>query len=134
VTPGEKLAIECHAEAEYPLEACGGIVTKGSDHRLLPWRNIHDEPHKGFCVHYDDLRQLALLQELGWELRVIYHSHIDAGDHFSQTDKDQALANGRPYYPNVTHVVVSVRKGEVASIASYRWDDSRRDFLKGVFV
>ncbi len=31
---------------------------------------------------------------------VIYHSHIDAGAYFSATDKQNALMNGEPFYPD----------------------------------
>jgi proteasome lid subunit RPN8/RPN11 len=134
VTRGEQLAIECHAEAEYPREACGGIVVKGEDRRFLPWHNVHESPSHEFMVSARDLSRLAGLQRNGWLLKVIYHSHIDTGDHFSYKDRDLALSNGKPYYPDVTHVVVSVRKGQVASISSYRWDESQRDFVKGVFA
>ena len=134
MTRGEKLAIECHAEAGYPEEVCGGIVRRGTDRRFLPWRNVHQNPAEAFSVALDDLQQLAQLQGAGWVLEAIYHSHVDDGDHFSQKDKAQALVNGKPYYPDVEHIVVSVRKGRVASVSSYRWDASRRDFVKGVFA
>ena len=35
----------------------------------------------------------------GFEVAVIYHSHIDAGAYFSETDRRQALVGGEPAYP-----------------------------------
>jgi proteasome lid subunit RPN8/RPN11 len=42
---------------------------------------------------------------------VIYHSHVDAGAYFSETDRRQALVGGEPAYPNAVYVVTSVVAG-----------------------
>ena len=42
---------------------------------------------------------------------MIYHSHIDAGAYFSETDRRNALIDGQPAYPEATYVVVAVDGG-----------------------
>ena len=44
-------------------------------------------------------------------MAVIYHSHVDAGAYFSETDRRQALVGGEPAYPGAVYVVTSVVRG-----------------------
>jgi proteasome lid subunit RPN8/RPN11 len=60
---------------------------------------------------------------------VIYHSHIDAGAYFSETDRRQAVIGGQPAYPAAVYVVTSVVAGRVEAVAAFRWDAERRDFV-----
>ena len=62
-------------------------------------------------------------------MAVIYHSHVDAGAYFSETDRRNALLGGEPSYPDSTYVVTSVVNGRVDAMAAFRWDAARRDFL-----
>jgi proteasome lid subunit RPN8/RPN11 len=60
---------------------------------------------------------------------VIYHSHVDAGAYFSETDRRQALIGDDPAYPGTTYLVTSVAAGRVEATTAFRWDPDRRDFL-----
>ena len=69
------------------------------------------------------------LEREGFDVSVIYHSHVDAGAYFSETDRRQALVGGQPAYPAAVYVVTSVMGGRVDAIAAFRWDAGRRDFV-----
>jgi proteasome lid subunit RPN8/RPN11 len=78
------------------------------------------------------LLRIGQLEGQGFAVAVIYHSHIDAGAYFSETDRRQALFGDEPMYPGVAYVVASVRGSAtgpaVDDTAAFRWDAGRRDF------
>lgn len=141
VTPEERRAIEQQAIAEYPYEACGVIMTRGRERRLLRCRNAQNElhardPHRfprdgrtAYRIDDADRLRMIRLEQDGWSVAVIYHSHVDAGAYFSATDRQQALLHGEPLYPDVTYLVVSVVDRRVAGAAAFRWDPAARDFV-----
>ena len=51
----------------------------------------------------------------GYRVATIYHSHIDTGAYFSETDTRNALIDGEPAYPDAAYVVVSVVEGKLAT-------------------
>ena len=63
-------------------------------------------------------------------MRVIYHSHVDAGAYFSEEDERIALSEGGPAYPGVSYLVVSVTGGKVGEASLFAWDERKRAFLK----
>lgn len=141
LTPDEIEAIRRHAEDDYAAgEACGVIVARPGERRLLRCRNIQDELHArdpagnprdartAYYIDPQDLLRLGRLEGEGFAVAVIYHSHVDAGTYFSETDRRQALMGGEPMYPEAAYVVASVVKGRVADMAAYRWDAGRSDF------
>src|SRR5262249_29222379 len=134
LTPEEIAAICRQAVAEYPDECCGVVLTRGAERTLIACRNEQNALHAkdprayprdaktAFSMHPQDLLRMARLEQGGYEIAVIYHSHPNAGSYFSPTDQEQALMAGEPKYPGVTHVVASVVGDRVRSIAAYRWD------------
>ena len=143
-TPEELAAIHDQAVREYPHESCGIILTRGMERRLVPCRNIQEELHAqdparhprgartAYYIDPQDLLRIGRLEGEGFAVAVIYHSHIDAGAYFSETDRRQALFGDEPMYPGATYIVSSVR-GEVGEpavdeTAAFRWDPERRDF------
>jgi adenylyltransferase/sulfurtransferase len=145
LTPSELATIRQHAEAEYPAECCGLLLVRpGSspDRKLLPCRNIQDELHArdperfgrtsrtAYYIAHDDLLAISREQSAGWEVAVIYHSHVDAGAYFSETDRRNALVDGQPTYPGTIYVVVEVQQGRAADVRAFRWDDAGRDFTE----
>jgi len=144
VTPEELALIRRQAEAEYPHECCGAILVqaaRGGGRVLLPCRNIQNARHAQDPVQYprdartayymdpQDVLKIVRLESDGFGVRTIYHSHIDAGAYFSETDKRQAAPNGQPLYPEATYLVVSVLNGKVVGANAFRWDPARRDFV-----
>ena len=135
------------AEKDYPNETCGiptGPKTeKQKLTRIYPCRNLQDEyhlqdpisfPRTARTAYFIDPRDLLRIQkearEKNCEMRVIYHSHVDAGAYFSEEDERIALSEGRPAYPGVSYVVVSVKEGKTKEAALFDWDEKGRSFIK----
>ena len=141
LTPDERAQVVAHAEREYPAESCGVIVARADERRLLACRNIQDELHArdperhprdartAYYIDPADLLRIGRLEGEGYTVAVIYHSHVDAGAYFSETDRRNALMGGEPSYPDATYVVTSVMNGRADAIAAFKWDEGRRDFL-----
>lgn len=142
VTREEFERIRAQAEAEYPAECCGIVMVRPSDpaeRLLLPCRNIQDELHGREPDRYRDARTAYFIDPRdllvvgrreadGYRVATIYHSHIDTGAYFSETDRRNALIDGEPTYPDATYVVVSVMDGRVRAAGAFRWEAVRRDF------
>jgi proteasome lid subunit RPN8/RPN11 len=141
---GDELAqIRAQAEAEYPAECCGVLLLKAGDRLLFPCRNIQDNLHASdpakhprdartaYFIDPKDLLTIGRREGEGYRVAVIYHSHVDAGAYFSETDKRNALIGGEPTYPDAVYVVVSVVKGKVADARAFVWDAAARDFVAG---
>jgi proteasome lid subunit RPN8/RPN11 len=133
------------AEAEYPAECCGVLLTRdGAEPRrlLMPCKNVQNELHAkdperhprdartAYFIDPKDLLAIGRREGQGYGVDVIYHSHIDAGAYFSATDKQNALMNGEPFYPAATYVVVSVMEGKVADIRAFVWTPAAREFVE----
>ncbi len=140
----ELAAIQRQAEGEYPAECCGVIFVKDgprAERRLYPCRNIQDERHTedplsyprrsraAYFMHPQDTFHVHRAQDSGEQVHVIYHSHIDAGAYFSETDKRNALPGGVPAFPETTYVVVSVVDGKMRDVQAFRWAEEARDFV-----
>ncbi len=89
-------------DAAHPLEACGLMAGKnGQVFRIYPITNRLASPH---AYEMDPAEQVAAMIDLenrGWELVAIYHSHLYGPEGPSQSDIAQA------YYPESLHVIVS---------------------------
>lgn len=141
LTPDELERIRRQAVEEYPSEACGVILVRSAERRLVRCRNIQDQLHAkdpvrhprdartAYYIDPKDLLAIGRLEGEGFAVHVIYHSHVDAGAYFSETDKRQALLGGEPTYPEATYVVVSVVTGRVEAAGAFRWNADRHDFL-----
>ena len=92
------------AEKEYPHECCGMIFGPEGDKaafgRLRPCRNAQAQyhefdpenfPRNAKTPYFIESKELLAIQkelrESQQEIRVIYHSHIEAGAYFSEEDK-----------------------------------------------
>ena len=136
--------IRIQAENEYPSECCGVVLEKDgypAERLLFPCRNVQDELHvkdparyprgarTAYHVDPKDLLRIGHLESDVYRLRVIYHSHIDAGAYFSETDKQNALLQGDPVYPEAVYVVLSVVEGKAAAAAAFAWNSTKREFV-----
>jgi proteasome lid subunit RPN8/RPN11 len=142
LTPEESERIQAQAVEEYPAESCGVILTRGIERRLLRCRNQQDELHErdpakhprtsrtAYYIHSEDLLRICELQEDGFVLEVIYHSHVDTGAYFSPTDRSNATPGGVPMYPDATYVVTAVIDRRVDGMAAFRWNPTAKDFLE----
>ena len=140
VTPDELRQIREQAVDEYPRESCGVIVAGTGERRLVPCRNVQDQLHQrdperyprdartAYYIDPADLLRIGRLEAAGLAVTVIYHSHVDAGAYFSETDRRQALVGGEPAYPEATYIVTSVVGGRADAVAAFRWDPTTKDF------
>jgi proteasome lid subunit RPN8/RPN11 len=141
VTPDELDAIRRQAIDEYPAESCGVIMMRGQERLLLRCRNVQDELHArepqryprtartAYHIDPQDLLRIGRLEAEGFSVALIYHSHVDAGAYFSETDRRQALLGGEPTYPGTTYLVTSVVQGRAEATRAFRWHEAQRDFL-----
>jgi proteasome lid subunit RPN8/RPN11 len=140
LTPEELESVRAQAVQEYPFESCGVIMSRGGERRLLRCRNAQNELHArdpqryprdartAYYIDPKDLLRIGDLERQGFGVAVIYHSHIDAGAYFSETDRRQALVDGQPTYPGTTYVVVAVHDGRAGDARAFGWDAARGDF------
>lgn len=144
--PAQLAEIVRHAESGYPDEVCGLVLgTRGAAARAVvrPLRNVADAERpadpagvpRGARTAYlmDPLEELHVLREAdasGWDVLCIYHSHPDHEPSFSPMDRDRALDQaGRPLWPGVLYLVVSVRAGLAGAARGYRWSAQARTFV-----
>jgi proteasome lid subunit RPN8/RPN11 len=115
VIPAEvRRALEEHARAEDPNEACGLIAIRdGVAERYVAGRNAAASPYR-FELEVDP--DVWFLEDEGFELAV-FHSHLSSPPRPSRTDVENiGLWGGRPY------VIYSLRLQE---LAAWRIDDGR---------
>ena len=101
-------ALEEHARAEAPNEACGLVVIRdGIAERYEPGINLAASPYR-FDLQMPD-PEIWFLENNGLELG-IFHSHLSSPPRPSRTDVENiGLWQGRPY------LIYTVRTGELAA-------------------
>ncbi|MBA3716633.1 MAG: Mov34/MPN/PAD-1 family protein [Actinobacteria bacterium] len=99
-------ALEEHARAELPNEACGLVVVRGGEAiRYERGRNAAASPYR-FELEVDP--ELWFLEDEGYELAV-FHSHPSTAARPSRTDVERiGLWERRPF------LILSVSSGELA--------------------
>jgi proteasome lid subunit RPN8/RPN11 len=107
IGPDVRAALEEHARAEAPNEACGVIVFRaGSAERYERGRNRAASPYR-FELDVDPT--VWFLEDEGYDLAV-FHSHLSAPARPSRTDVENiGLWAGRPY------VILSLAGGDLAA-------------------
>jgi proteasome lid subunit RPN8/RPN11 len=88
----------------YPLEACGLMAGKaGMVHRLYPVANRLASPVEYDMDPQEQVDAMLDLEEKGWDLLAIYHSHPVGPDVPSTTDI------AKSYYPDTLYIIVSLK-------------------------
>jgi [CysO sulfur-carrier protein]-S-L-cysteine hydrolase len=108
VIPAEvRAALEEHARAEEPNEACGLVVLRdGRAERYVPGRNAAASPYR-FELEVEP--EVWFLEDDGYELAV-FHSHPASPARPSRTDVENiGLWEGKPY------LILSGRTGDLAA-------------------
>lgn len=104
-----------HAQGEFPNEGCGLLATQdGTVVRFYPIRNADASP-----VHYnmdpqEQLHAMLDIDDRGWELGAIYHSHTHTRAYPSETDV------GLAFYPDSLCLIVSIADMSAPEIRAYR--------------
>ena len=107
IAPEVRAALEEHARAEGPNEACGLLLLRdGRAERYVPGRNGAASPYR-FELEVDP--EVWFLEDDGYELAV-FHSHLSAPPRPSRTDVENiGLWEGKPY------VILTLATGELAA-------------------
>jgi len=138
--------IEADALACYPEESCGFVFGPASEPGLLS--RVAREPNLANRYHkldpeifprtattyfkVDELRAARTLDAAaknGQPLKVIYHSHCDAGDYFSAEDAATFAREGALMWP-CAFLVVSVVEGELRGHRLWVHDPGTPDFVE----
>lgn len=108
VPAATRLALQEHALAEAPNEACGLLVLEDDVAvRYVPGVNVASSRYR-FDLRVDD-PEVWFLEDDGFELAV-FHSHLSSPPRPSRTDvRNIGLWEGKPY------VIYTVRTGELAA-------------------
>lgn len=89
--------------AEFPNECCGLIAgSQGEAVKVFPMVNADASP---VTYRLEPLQQLKVqdeMDEAGWDLMAIYHSHTHSEAYPSETDRKQA------FYPDSYYLVLSL--------------------------
>ena len=136
--------IYVHAARDYPRECCGivyGPKTEDIADRVKVCRNIQDDLHaQDPATHTRDARTaynldagdiFALQKSLRGEqpAKIVYHSHVEVGAYFSDTDQAAARFDDEPTYP-VEYVVVDASQTGVRGAAQFVWDPDARTYVE----
>jgi [CysO sulfur-carrier protein]-S-L-cysteine hydrolase len=139
-----------HARTSYAKdeEACGYLTGPDADALLcdesVPLANLANRYHQMDPETYPRTgRTYFLVDPLKFEkavaagktngrpVRVLYHSHLDVGAYFSETDAAAATMGGdKPSYEGLFYLVTSVRKGTVDDHKLFDWDPTTKKFVE----
>jgi proteasome lid subunit RPN8/RPN11 len=145
----ESLLEEIYAEARAAYardeESCGLLVGPADAPLVLdgivPMKNranalhaLDPETYPRTGRMYFDIDPLAFDRAIrtreaeGRPGKVLYHSHLDAGAYFSETDAAATTMGGNEPAYDLAYLVTSVRAGEIAEHALFVWDPGARVF------
>lgn len=111
-----------HARAEAPNECCGMVASReGTAVKLFRTTNAMASPLRYEIEPCEQLRVLNEIEDAGWELGAIYHSHVRSDPVPSQTDIN--LAQG---WPDPVYVIVGVA-GEEPEVRAFAIVDGKVD-------
>jgi proteasome lid subunit RPN8/RPN11 len=107
-----------HARAEYPNEACGLIAGQdGAAIQVLRMTNADASPVSYRLDPKEQLHAFDELDEKGWDLFAIFHSHTHSEAFPSETDRRLA------FYPEARYVILSLRDRASPDVRAFRIDD-----------
>lgn len=139
-----------HARTSYANdeEACGYLTGPQEEDRLcddgVPLANLANRYHALDPETYPRTgRTYFLIDPLKFEkarkasveggrpVRILYHSHLDVGAYFSETDAAAATMGGdQPSYEGLRYLVTSVRQGVVDDHKLFAWDYDEKKFVE----
>jgi proteasome lid subunit RPN8/RPN11 len=103
------------AKAEFPNEACGLIAAKeGVPVKVYPMKNADASPVTYRLEPKEQLQVFNDIDEQGWDLWAIYHSHTHSEAFPSETDRQQA------FYPEARYLIVSLENRQRPVFRGFR--------------
>lgn len=139
--------VEAHARAEYPSEACGflsgpaatpGLIDAGQreTNEADKYHALDPERFPRTSKMYFKINELRAArafdagEKSGRPIKVIYHSHCDAGAYFSKEDAATFASDHTLMWP-CAFLVVSVVAGEVVARKLWVHVPGSDDFAEG---
>lgn len=113
-------AVLALVQAQYPYEACG--ILAGSANRVRRVYAIDNVLRSPVAYEMDARQQLAAMLDLenrGWEMLALFHSHPTGPERPSPTDVAQA------YYPESITIIVSLADRESPVVRGFRIENGR---------
>ena len=115
--------IVAHALEDPTIECCGIVaIESGRDDvktatRVYRARNIHASALKFEIDATEQFKLTTEIEERGWEIGAIYHSHVRSAPEPSQTDISFAEKAG-----SIEWIIVGIAGGKSAEVHSYLID------------
>lgn len=107
-----------HARAGFPNEACGLLATKDNTVvRVYTLQNADASPVNYRLDPQEQLKAMLEIDDEGWELGAIFHSHPRTRAYPSETDK--ALA----FYPDALYIILSLAREDAPDVRAYRLEN-----------
>ena len=104
-----------HARSESPNECCGLIAgVDGVAKRVYRVTNSEASPFMYVMEPREQLRIMDEIDDAGWELLAIYHSHTRSAAYPSRTDVELA------FYPQTSYMIVSLADRDRPEIRAFR--------------
>jgi proteasome lid subunit RPN8/RPN11 len=109
-----------HARNDLPNECCGIVASEnGEGVKVFRATNAEASPVRYSLDPREQYRITMEIEDRGWELGAIYHSHTRSEPYPSQTDVNLA------FYPDAIYVIVSLRKPDEPEMRAFRIADER---------
>jgi [CysO sulfur-carrier protein]-S-L-cysteine hydrolase len=104
-----------HAREEMPNECCGIVATAdGAVVKVFRATNAEASPVRYSLDPGEQLRISKEIDDSGWELGAIYHSHTRSKAYPSQTDVNLA------FYPDALYLIVSLEDADAPDLRAFR--------------
>jgi proteasome lid subunit RPN8/RPN11 len=104
-----------HGLREFPNECCGLIAGKdGTPVKVITMRNLDASPVSYRLDPKEQLQAFEQMDEEGWELFGIYHTHTHSEAYPSETDRRLA------FYPDAFYMVLSLSDREGPILRAFR--------------
>lgn len=109
-----------HAQEGWPDEICGLIGGKGHPEQAYRITNTAETPRVRYLMQPEEqFRVMMEIEEQGWDLYGIYHSHPSSEAYPSQTDRSLA------FYPDAVYLICSLADREQPVVRAFRIVDDQ---------
>ncbi|GAC1631767.1 MAG: M67 family metallopeptidase [Chloroflexota bacterium] len=103
ISPPQREAVIEHCRAAFPNEACGLLASEnGHVVQVYPLQSKDPSPVFFHIDPHEQLKAMLDMDDRGWDLGAIFHSHTRTPAYPSQTDI------GLAHYPDALYVIVSL--------------------------
>jgi proteasome lid subunit RPN8/RPN11 len=103
-----------HAVEELPNECCGLVASKeGVAQRVYRVKNSYKYPRAGYEMGVDAAGLMSDIDDAGWQIGAMYHSHPRTAAEPSQTDINLALIpeTKQPLWPDTLYIIIGFPDG-----------------------